>query len=40
MALWLDEDTAPLEAALREAGATAFFRPEPVAGVTVEGDAT
>jgi galactokinase/mevalonate kinase-like predicted kinase len=37
-ALWLRDDATPLESALRAAGATALYRPEPVAGVTVETD--
>ncbi len=36
VALWPDPDAAPLERALRAAGATAIHRPEPVAGVTLE----
>ncbi len=36
VALWPDADAAPLEAALRRAGAAAFFRPAPVPGVTLE----
>jgi galactokinase/mevalonate kinase-like predicted kinase len=36
VALWTQADVAPLEAALRAAGATAFYRPEPVCGVTLE----
>ncbi|PWH15724.1 MAG: hypothetical protein DDG58_10615 [Ardenticatenia bacterium] len=36
IALWLDEDTAPLEKALRAAGAQAIYRPEPVIGATLE----
>ena len=35
VALWTAPDAAPLEAALRAAGAAAFFRPEPVAGVAI-----
>ena len=34
--LWPDADTTPLEEALCAAGATAIYRPEVVAGVTVE----
>ena len=36
VALWTRDDAAPLEAALRAAGATAFFRPSPVRGVAIE----
>jgi galactokinase/mevalonate kinase-like predicted kinase len=36
VALWPDPDPAPLDRALRAAGASAIYRPEPVAGVTVE----
>jgi galactokinase/mevalonate kinase-like predicted kinase len=36
IALWLDEDTAPLEKALRAAGAQAIYRPQPVVGATLE----
>jgi galactokinase/mevalonate kinase-like predicted kinase len=36
VSLWTHADVAPLESALREAGATAFYRPEPVCGVTLE----
>jgi galactokinase/mevalonate kinase-like predicted kinase len=36
IALWPASDAAPLEAVLRAAGATALFRPAPVAGVTIE----
>lgn len=36
VALWTHGDAAPLESALRAAGATAFYRPEPVYGVRVE----
>ncbi len=37
VALWDGEDTAVLEETLRKAGAVAFFRPQPVAGVQVTG---
>jgi galactokinase/mevalonate kinase-like predicted kinase len=36
VALWPDPDVAPLERALRAAGAEAIYRVEPVAGVTLE----
>jgi galactokinase/mevalonate kinase-like predicted kinase len=36
VALWTHDDAAPLESALRAAGATALYRPEPVCGVRVE----
>ena len=36
IALWPYEETEPLEEALREAGATAFYRPVPAPGVTLE----
>lgn len=36
IALWLDEDAEPLEKALRDAGAQAIYRPEPVVGATLE----
>jgi galactokinase/mevalonate kinase-like predicted kinase len=36
VALWPDDDAAPLERALRTAGATALYRPAPVAGFTIE----
>ncbi|MGC8878371.1 MAG: galactokinase family protein [Anaerolineae bacterium] len=36
IALWLDEDIAPLEQALRAVGAQAIYRPEPVIGATLE----
>jgi len=36
VALWPDTDLAPLEAALREAGAAALHRPAPCAGVRLE----
>ena len=36
IALWLDKDTAPLEKALRDAGAQAIYRPQPVVGATLE----
>jgi galactokinase/mevalonate kinase-like predicted kinase len=36
VALWPGGDPAPLESALRAAGAAALYRPEPVAGVQVE----
>jgi galactokinase/mevalonate kinase-like predicted kinase len=36
VALWTRDDASPLESALRAAGATAFYRPEPVYGVRVE----
>jgi len=36
VALWTHDDVAPLESALRAAGATAFYRPEPVCGVRLE----
>jgi len=36
VALWPDPDAAPLDRALRAAGATAIHRVEPVAGVTLE----
>ena len=39
VALWTHEDAAPLESALRAAGATALYRPEPVPGVAIECDA-
>lgn len=35
VALWPARDVAPLETALRSAGATAFFRPRPVPGVEI-----
>jgi mevalonate kinase len=38
IALWPDEDATPLEAALREAGATAIYRPEITPGATIEVD--
>ncbi len=38
IALWLDENTAPLEKALRAAGAQAIYRPEPVVGAILEED--
>lgn len=38
IALWPWHDAAPLEQALREAGASAIYRPEVVPGVTVEMD--
>jgi galactokinase/mevalonate kinase-like predicted kinase len=37
VALWPDEDAVPLEQALRDAGASVLWRPEPLAGVRVEG---
>jgi len=40
VALWEEEDTAPLEETLRKAGAVAFFRPQPVPGVQVTGAIT
>lgn len=36
VALWPHGDTAPLERALRGAGASEIYRPAPIAGVTVE----
>ncbi len=39
VALWTDADVMPLESALRAAGATAFYRPEPVCGVRLEASA-
>ena len=36
VALWPEADASPLEAALLAAGASALYRPAPVAGVTVE----
>lgn len=36
VALWPATDTAPLDRALREAGAAALYRPEPTPGVTLE----
>jgi len=36
VALWTHREVAPLESALRAAGATAFYRPEPVCGVRLE----
>jgi mevalonate kinase len=36
VALWTDPDPAPLEAALRAAGAAALYRPEPVSGLALE----
>ncbi len=36
VALWTDADAAPLQAALRAAGAAAFYRPAACAGVTLE----
>jgi galactokinase/mevalonate kinase-like predicted kinase len=39
VALWTQPDAAPLESALRAAGATVFHRPEPVCGVAIERDA-
>lgn len=39
VALWTDDDAAPLESALRAAGATTFYRPEPVCGVALEASA-
>jgi galactokinase/mevalonate kinase-like predicted kinase len=36
VALWPDADISVLEHALRNAGAEAVYRPEPVAGVTIE----
>ncbi len=36
VALWTHADVTPLESALRAAGATDFFRPEPIAGVSLE----
>ena len=36
VALWTHDDAARLESALRAAGATALYRPEPVCGVRVE----
>jgi galactokinase/mevalonate kinase-like predicted kinase len=39
IALWPWQDSAPLEDALTEAGASALYRPEIAAGVTVEVDA-
>lgn len=36
VALWPEPDRAPLEAALREAGAVALYLPEPVDGVRLE----
>lgn len=36
VALWPDADAAPLERALRSAGASELYRPVPVAGVTVQ----
>ena len=36
VALWPDDDAVPLERALRTAGATALYRPAPVAGFTIE----
>jgi galactokinase/mevalonate kinase-like predicted kinase len=38
IALWPRKDSAPLEEALLAAGASAIYRPEEVAGVTVEAD--
>jgi galactokinase/mevalonate kinase-like predicted kinase len=39
VALWPRADAASLEAALRAAGATALYRPQPVRGVAIESDA-
>jgi mevalonate kinase len=39
VALWTRDDASPLESALRAAGATALYRPEPVRGVAIESDA-
>jgi len=39
VALWTGADRAPLESALRAAGAASIHRPEPVSGVRVECDA-
>jgi len=39
VALWTHDDVTPLESALRAAGATAFYRPEPVCGVRLEASA-
>jgi mevalonate kinase len=39
VALWPGADTAPLEKALRAAGAAAFFRPRPCPGVGLVRDA-
>jgi galactokinase/mevalonate kinase-like predicted kinase len=39
VALWTRDDASPLESALRAAGATALYRPEPVCGVAIESDA-
>ncbi len=36
VALWPEKDPAPLEAALRRAGATALYRPHPVPGTRLE----
>ena len=38
VALWPRADAAPLEGALREAGASAIYRPEVVPGATIEED--
>ena len=38
IALWPGEDTTPLEEALREAGASAIYRPEVTPGATIEVD--
>jgi galactokinase/mevalonate kinase-like predicted kinase len=39
VALWPRADAAPLESALRAAGAASFHRPEVVAGVAIDGEA-
>jgi galactokinase/mevalonate kinase-like predicted kinase len=36
IALWIKPDTAPLETAMHQAGATAIFRPQVAPGVTIE----
>jgi mevalonate kinase len=36
IALWPEPDTAPLEEALRGAGASAIYRPEVAPGVTIQ----
>lgn len=40
VALWTEPDAAPLERALRGAGATHLYRPSPVAGVALDFDRT
>ena len=40
IALWPWADASPLEEALRQAGASAFYRPRPAPGATVETDET